>query len=448
VTTTFDRPSRAEAGAGVPFPVTDQHYVPVPRYFDRGFFELEKEKLWPKVWQMACREQEIPRPGDFVEYEIADESILVIRQRDMSVKAVYNACRHRGTQLAKGSGRLGGGLLVCPFHGWRWNMDGSINLVYGAEGFPAECVAPDEVALREPLVDTWGGCVFINMDRNARPLQEYLSPVAEQLDAVGIGNMQVKYWKEVIVDCNWKIASEAFQEGWHVPQTHPQLGLGMPMESYPLDGTDYDVFANGHSRFQIPGGTDASPYPSGPFLEAAKLLWTGQDAMTIERDLRLFEGLRKKYGPDEDFAQPAAAALLEYYRGAGIPFPENVIEQRLWWGGEIFIFPNLFFLPQWGNSLAYRFRPHEDNPEKCRAEVWSLTTYPEDEPQPRATLDGRYDKEDKEHWGLIPLQDFSNIERVQRGMHSRGMTEIRLATRWEHTISNMHMELDRYLAAD
>jgi phenylpropionate dioxygenase-like ring-hydroxylating dioxygenase large terminal subunit len=448
VTATDDRVQVAPAQTNVPFPVTDQHYVPVERYYDRGFFELEKTKLWPRTWLMACREQEIPRPGDFMEYEIVDQSVLLVRQKDMTVKALHNACRHRGTQLAKGAGRLGGGLLVCPFHGWRWNMDGSTAFVFGKEGFPAECVAEDEVALRECLVETWGGCVWINMDRNARPLAEHLSPVADQLDAVGISNMQVKYWKEVIIDCNWKIASEAFQEGWHVPQTHPQLIMGMPMENYPLNTTEYTVFENGHSRFQNAAAGPNAAVPAEVFINSARLLWTGQDAMTIERDLRLFEGLRKKVGSDDNFAEAAGKAMLDYYEGAGIPYPEDVADQKLWWGGEIFIFPNIFFLPQWGNSLAYRFRPYGDDPEKCRAEIWSLTTYPEDEPQPRATLDGRYDKEDKEHWGLIPLQDFSNIERIQRGMHSHGMTEIRLATEWEHSISNMHMELDRRLAAD
>jgi hypothetical protein len=272
--------------------------------------------------------------------------------------------------------------------------------------------------------------------------------VAEQLDAIGIGNMQVKYWKEVILDANWKVVSEAFMEGYHVPQTHPQLAGGLPMEAYPLDATEYDVFENGHSRFLNRARDDGSAVPAGPFIEMAKLLWSGQDAMVLERDLHLFEGMRRKVGADKDFAKEAAAALLDYYDGAGIPHPENVMEQRLWWSGEIFIFPNIFFLPMWGNSLAYRFRPHGNDPEKCRAEVWSLTTYPEDEPRPRATLDGRYPKDDTEHWGLIPLQDFSNVERIQRGLHSRGMTSIRLATQMEHAISNMHMELDRYLAAD
>src|SRR3954452_761824 len=109
----------------VPYAMQVPDRVPKQRYFDRDFYDLEAELLWPRVWQMACRLQEIPKPHDFVEYEICDQSVLVIRQRDGSVKALHNACRHRATQLAKGAGRLPGGQIVCPFHGWRWNADGS-----------------------------------------------------------------------------------------------------------------------------------------------------------------------------------------------------------------------------------------------------------------------------------------------------------------------------------
>ncbi|MEX5713092.1 Rieske 2Fe-2S domain-containing protein, partial [Parafrankia sp. FMc6] len=105
---------RADAARDVPFAMRDPLHVPRERYYDRTFFELEKEYLWPRVWQMACRLEEIPRPGDFVEYEICDQSILVVRQPDLSVKAFHNACRHRATQLCSGSGRLPGGQIVCP----------------------------------------------------------------------------------------------------------------------------------------------------------------------------------------------------------------------------------------------------------------------------------------------------------------------------------------------
>ena len=101
---------------------------------------MEVDLLWSRVWQMACRLEEIPEPGDFVEYEICDQSIIVVRQADRSIKAFHNACRHRATQLANGSGRLGGGQIVCPFHGWRWNLDGTNSLVYGQEAFAPECV--------------------------------------------------------------------------------------------------------------------------------------------------------------------------------------------------------------------------------------------------------------------------------------------------------------------
>src|SRR5262245_35405375 len=115
---------RVSLSGFVPYAITDPTRIPRERYFDRGFFELEKEKLWPHVWQVACRLEEIPDPGDFVEHEIGDMSVFVVRQRDGSIKAFENACRHRATQLAVGSGRFGG-QIVCPFHGWRWNLDGT-----------------------------------------------------------------------------------------------------------------------------------------------------------------------------------------------------------------------------------------------------------------------------------------------------------------------------------
>ena len=69
--------------------------VPKERYFDAGFYELEVERLWPRVWQMACRLEEVPRPGDVVEYEFLDQSVIVLRTDDMGVRAFQNACRHR-----------------------------------------------------------------------------------------------------------------------------------------------------------------------------------------------------------------------------------------------------------------------------------------------------------------------------------------------------------------
>lgn len=446
-------PNPPEIQQKIPFAMTSSNFVPKERYYSREFFELEKAHLWTHTWQMAAREEELPNPGDFVEYEIAGRSILLIRQRDGSVKALHNACRHRATELAKGSGRFPGGQVVCPFHGWRWNLDGSSSYVFAEEAFDAECLKPDDLRLRECKVETWSGMVWINMDHDAPPLQQHLSPVADLLDGVGIANMRVKWWKRTILNANWKMAQEAFFEGFHVAQTHPQLLMGGDMDygEQQSAATEYTAFRNGHARFQSGGDETKRAYQktwnADAFIEQGRLLATGQDAMTLEQDVKVFEGIRNKVGRENpQFPQLAIQALYEYAEGAGIPMAPFGPAMRLW-GGDIFMFPNFLMLPMYGNCLSYRIRPWNDDPEWCAFEVWSLTTYPEGQEPGRATLEGTFDKEDAEHWGLIPRQDFSNIERQQRGLHSMGFEGLRLSRDYERGIANMHEELDRKLAA-
>ena len=87
----------------VPFQITDPERIPTRRYFDEEFYKLECERLWPHVWQMACRLEQIPNLGDWAEYKILDRSVIVVRTKQ-GVKAFHNACRHRGVQLANGHG--------------------------------------------------------------------------------------------------------------------------------------------------------------------------------------------------------------------------------------------------------------------------------------------------------------------------------------------------------
>ncbi len=455
-------PTPPEVQRKVPFAITDPSFVPRERYFSRDFFELEKEYLWPHSWLMAARAEEIPNPGDFVEFEVAGNSILIVRQRDGSVKALHNACRHRATELAKGCGRFPGGQIVCPFHGWRWNIDGSNAFVFMENQFAPAALDRDDLRLKECLVEVWSGMVWINMDRRATPLMDSLGPVAPLLDGVGVGNMRVKWWKQVILNANWKMVQEAFMEAYHATHTHPQLLLGGSEEdgAQTHETTQYTAFVNGHGRFEFSSRTasravrDASQLPEirekfnfERFLRLQQVLSEGQDAMVIERDIHVLEGLRNKIDEDDPaFAQQAVMALYEHAAGAGIPMAPLSDMMRLW-GGEIFIFPHYFMLPQFGNCLAYRSRPYADDPEKCVFDVWSLMTYPEGEQPERAELLGIFDKDDDENWGLIPRQDFSNIERQQRGLHSRSVERLRFSNKLEKSIVNMHQELDRVIAA-
>lgn len=460
---TAEGPLPEEDRARVPFAMQDFDYVPRERYYDREFFELEKKHLWTKTWQMAARLEEIPNPGDYSEYEIVGNSMLIVRQPDGGVKALHNACRHRATELAKGCGRLPGGQIVCPFHGWRWNLDGSPSYLFMEETFNDEVRQPEDVRLLEAKVEIWAGMVWINLDHDAPPLSEYLAPVQGMLDAVGVGSMRAKWWKKVILNANWKMAQEAFFEAYHVMQTHPQLMQGGGQEAGEVmsRSVEYSIFQGGHARFQSSqeenrsyldlegAGEEDDRIAAEIFLESQRLLATGQDAMALERDVQIFEGVRNRpvaEGDERSFPERAIAAFFEYAAGAGIPIaPPSADSVRLW-GGDIVLFPNYLMLPLLGNCLVYRIRPHNDDPEWCQFDVWSLTTYPEGQEPERLELKGIFDKDDVDGWGLIPRQDFSNIEGQQRGLHSAGYRASRLSRVYEKSIANAHHEIDRYIA--
>ena len=108
----------------VPHAIEVPDRAPKERYYDPDFYDLEAEQLWPRVWQMACRLEEIPEPGDFVTYEILDQSVIVLRGDDGEVRAFQNTCRHRGVQLVEGRGTCESG-FTCPFHGWCYGQDGA-----------------------------------------------------------------------------------------------------------------------------------------------------------------------------------------------------------------------------------------------------------------------------------------------------------------------------------
>ncbi len=219
--------------------------VPIDRYTSRTWHDLEVERLWGRVWQFACREEEIPRAGDFHVYEIASMSFVVIRTRSGAIKAYRNACLHRGRRLKDYDGHCSE--LRCPFHGFAWALDGALQDVPARWDFPH--VGDEEFRLPEASVDTWAGFVFINPDPVAEPLAAFVSDLAEQFSDWDLA----RYYKEAhvarIINANWKIAQEAFCEAFHVNATHPQI---MP---YIGDtNSQVDIWEN-CARVITPGGT-------------------------------------------------------------------------------------------------------------------------------------------------------------------------------------------------
>ncbi|MBV9953523.1 MAG: Rieske 2Fe-2S domain-containing protein, partial [Acidimicrobiia bacterium] len=101
--------------------VGEDGFLPKERYVSQAFLDLELERLWPRVWQIACREEQVAEPGDFVEYAIGDQSVLVVRTDGGELAAHHNACLHRGTRLATGAGRFTDSSIRCRYHAWRYD---------------------------------------------------------------------------------------------------------------------------------------------------------------------------------------------------------------------------------------------------------------------------------------------------------------------------------------
>jgi phenylpropionate dioxygenase-like ring-hydroxylating dioxygenase large terminal subunit len=313
---------------------------------------------------------------------------------------------------------------------------------------------PEDLKLIECQVGTWANCVFINMDRNAPPLMKALDPVASVLDALNVDRMHVWWWKAAKLKANWKMAMEAFMEGWHVMQTHPQFAVNTGMEM-PADLlSDCRSYHNGHASQQQGHGSEVQESTgltesseAETSLAFMRTVYEGLDAMVLAKDVQVLESLRKKDIPEGQFSQKMIEALYEWNRGAGVPLPDPTPEVLGLWSSQWFIFPNFMIHPSFGNAIVYRCRPdNPTDPEHCVFDFWSVTLYPEGEEPGKPTFGGYPSVYDEQEWPLIPFQDFSNIESQQRGIHSPGYTGQRLSSRWEDGISNMHVHLDSWLA--
>ena len=196
-------------------------------YISEEYARAERDKLWRKVWQMAGRLEDIPEVGNYLSYEILDDSVLIVRTAPDRIRAYHNVCPHRGRRLVdtpQGAKNARGtrNQFICGYHGWRFNLEGVNTHVPYKEDWQGALT--DECAgLSQVNVDTWGGWVWINMDRDCESLRDFLEPAATMLDPFQLQNMRYRWRKWGYFDCNWKVALEAFNETYHVQTTHPEF---------------------------------------------------------------------------------------------------------------------------------------------------------------------------------------------------------------------------------
>lgn len=428
--------------------------VPKEHYISREFLELEKRKLWSRVWQVACREEELKKVGDFVTYDIHDNSFVVVRTEPERIRAYYNVCMHRGRRLTAGCGHAR--LFHCNFHGWRWNLDGSVNRILDRsdwDGCPS--VSDEDFRLREVQCDTWGGFVYINPDPEAEPLADYLAPMTSFIDPFEFEKLRYRWYVSVRLPCNWKVALEAFNEGYHVAATHPQL-----LENFGDDQTRSFVYGK-HGMFGYPTATRTigmpSPRTGKPVPEDLRkaligffdVINTTLRAIYSERDTEAARRLMDV--PVDTPPMELITRLFEFQRlageASGAGWPDIDLNKLAVAGSDWHVFPNQIFLMSAGGALCYRSRPDGDDPDSCIYDVWSLVRYAPgaEPPLERQFFHGQDDWKGFSKISIILQQDFDNMEEVQKGMKNDAFEICRTNPLQESSVSNLHRWISHYV---
>ena len=384
-------------------------------YFSKDVMREEWRKIWSKSWLWAGHVSDLPKPNSFMKVDRGPESVLVVRKEDGTLSAVFNFCQHRGAQLVLQDFGVAK-KFVCPFHRWEFANTGELLKIEDRETFRAEALC-NNLDIPKVRVETWRGWIFINFDKDAVSLEEFLGPeIPERAQAYEFGDLVRIRDAEQVWPCNWKTAREIFHEGYHVQATHPQFRPAV--DAY---HAQIELFDSGHafSVFQF-----MSPCP--------QFIHNLPDEIAEEH--KIF--LREAGVPEADWPrtwQEVPEALVAAKKDKKIPidysrFTEGQLiddwNAALWPSTEMFFHPEGYFVQHW--------LPHPSDPEKCiyQVQVYGLpgmTELPSFMGVEDADLSGTktlprtyLDPEDMEGLGPVIKQDRAMVERLQRAHHSQG----------------------------
>ncbi|MDA1076202.1 MAG: aromatic ring-hydroxylating dioxygenase subunit alpha [Proteobacteria bacterium] len=403
--------------------------VPVRRYTTPEFHALEMQKLWPKVWQMACREEEIPNDGDYVRYEVGSYSIIVVRTAT-GIRAHHNVCRHRGRKLVTEDGHAAS--FICPFHGFSWHTDGSNRSVTSEWDFPQ--VDRSDFSLTPVQADTWGGWVFINMDMNADPLASFLGDLPAHFAVWSPEKRYIQAHVAKVMKCNWKLCQEAFMEAFHVINTHPQILTGIGDEN-----SQYDAWGN-FSRAITPNATPSPHLRRQP----------SEQEMFESVIMRHLDDPPAPQVPEGMTARAMMAAGvragMSQVVGSDVPLSDACLSDSIYYT----LFPN--FHP-WGgyNRIVYRFRPYQNRFDRSIMECYYMSPFAGERPPPAPIhwLDEDQPWTDAQELGLLAkvfTQDTFNLPHVQLGLEAAQYDEVVLANYQETKLRHFHHLLAQVIA--
>lgn len=393
---TRDDYTRAETYAATR-PAVETAMTLIPQAYRCGdFLEVERERLWSRSWVCVGYVTQIPNAGDMITVTVADQSILILRDKSGLLRAFHNVCRHRGSRLVCEE-QCNRKVIRCPYHSWGYGHDGRLlgapyfdgldvdeetKMTFDMTRAKAGGFRKEDFGLLPVRVESWGCFIFINLDMDAAPLTNWLGDLPQRLAGYPLEELQLFQRNTLHLKANWKLIAENFMEYYHLPWVHPEL-------------CNVSGFTD-HYRYQGPGMyTGMVTYP------------VSQSPQTVDLDLPPMPGLS---------AEQARTAF---------------------W---IMIFPNvaLFLLPNHLFTLV--FRPNGPGMSIEHADLLA-------HPQTLAHADGpRKLAVIMDFWKMVNDQDILAVERVQEGLMSRAYPGGRMCYHFEEPVHRFqNMVIDRMI---
>ena len=412
--------------------------VPAARYTSIAFADLERERLWPRVWQLACSVDHVANPGDFHELRVGPLSVLLVRGDDGRLRGFQNACRHRGSVLCEGTG-LGLTEIRCPFHRWAYDLSGRLREVPSRREFGVLGENSEEFGLLGVRVDSWGPLVFVNLDLGAEPLAEFLGELPDDCAWARIDEFRCTAAVTVPAPCNWKTLIDGFSETYHVQGIHREM-LAMCDD---VNGPQ-QTWAR-HGKLQQSYGLSSPRLRDRPDDQQ---VW---EAFVEVMGVRVGNFAQCDAGPAPSV--PAGGtirgAIAEIVRSRGIDAGHDwfttLDDGQLLDMSQYNLFPNITVLVFADMLQVVRSRPGA-TPDDAFMDAWQFERVAPSAARPRSKpIDLELEPDGELPLGLILNQDFANFGRSQRGLHQPGLTELTLSPTEECRILNLHRNLERYL---
>jgi Rieske 2Fe-2S family protein len=354
--------------------------LPGALYRDSNVYEQEIQRIFLKAWLCVGHQSQIPRRGDYFLFEMAGESVILVRGAEGGINALLNVCRHRGSRICDAPAGHEA-RLVCRYHGWTYGLDGSLR---------AASHAPEEFdrakyGLRRLHVRVFAGLIFINFDPEPVPFDYISDDLAAPLAPYQLEHAKVAHRQNYPIASNWKLAVENYCECYHCAPAHPEYSQG--------HGRALPAAETAELMGQVMGRAATA----GLTHHEVRRSWLDAGAFGVERGFERYALLRGYQTGSRDGAPvaPLLGTIRAYDGGAT----------------DLHLGPMTFGLAYCDHVVLYRFTPRGLYDTDCEI-TWLVK---------ETAVEGKdYDLESLTWlWDVTTLADKQIIERNQAGVNSR-----------------------------